>query len=80
MTLPASSKPFALSVPGAYFTCQLNFEFGFIACLPSEAPFRNSSTCLQLLKASTRISWPSLPGQFQCGNRCSTTFVVHHAW
>src|SRR5665213_805403 len=80
MTLSASSKPFALKVPGAYFTCQLNFEFAFIACLPSDAPFRKSSTCLQLLKASTRISWPSLPGQFQCGNRCSTVLVVHHDW
>src|ERR1017187_2946696 len=78
ISLPATSKPFALNVPGANFTCQLNFEFGFIACLPSDAPFKKSSTCLQLLKASTRISWPSLPGQFQCGNRCSTVFVVHH--
>src|SRR5450759_2025859 len=78
MTLPASSNPFALNVPGAYFTCQLNFEFGFIVCLPSDAPFKNSSTCLQLLNAWTRISWPSRPGQFQCGARCSTVFVVHH--
>ena len=49
-------------------------------CLPSDAPFRNSSTSLQLLKAWSRISWPSSPGQFQCGKMCSTGFVVHHDW
>ena len=36
MMLPASSKPFALNVPGAYFTCHTSLEYGFIACLPSK--------------------------------------------
>src|ERR1039458_202936 len=75
---PAASKPFALKVPGAYFTFHVRCEFGFMVCLPSDAPFKNSFTCLQLLSGSPRISWPSLPGQFQCGSRWSTVFVVHH--
>ncbi len=82
MTLPSASKPFALKVPGSYFTFHDRWEFGCIVCLPSDAPFRNNSTCLQLLNASTRISWPSLPGpvpvrqQMQNGVRRPPRLVI----
>ena len=52
------------SMPGA--------ESFFISFMPRLWPLRNSSTLSMLEWTHTAISLPSSPGQFQCGNRCST--------
>src|ERR1022692_548916 len=80
ITCLPSLYPRASIAPGVYLTFHARCESFFMSLVPRLWPLRNSSTRSRFECTQTAISWPSNPGQFQCGNRCSTGFDVHHAW
>ena len=80
VVLPARPRPRAAILPGRYGTFQATCWLRGTGLVPTLLPFTSSSTRSRFVWHQTSISWPSLPAQFQWGNRCSTGRPLHHAW